>query len=194
MERVWSLMKRYTRKYNDGGVETLKKKMLEGLSPSNVSISSVRKFIRLTFIYLAAYDNKLSMSDADSITRTYRSKRAADANLLTTSQTDAKKREAKVTLAHNCDKKYKSHRGYSKRLDDSLSAIYNPSAERLTIIVSDDDNMDNEEQAEDDDDDDEDENDNQYDDEEGEDEEVQFIRMALLEVAFEQEKLGLNDH
>ena len=81
IERCWNVMKRYIRKYNDGTIATLRKNMDKGLSPAILPISLIRKYFRLTWAYLIAYENGLDMIEAEKLTKTYRSHRAYNPTL-----------------------------------------------------------------------------------------------------------------
>ena len=81
IERVWSRMKWYIRQMVDGNMSTLTLLMLQGLSYpdnnnlKNLTITTIRKYIRLTQAYLLAYDNVLDIVAAEEWLKQRRSHR-----------------------------------------------------------------------------------------------------------------------
>lgn len=78
IERVWSRMKWYVRKYcnNKSNLEELLKRMVEGLGSVNLPLNLVRKYIRTTLCYLIAYRNGHDIVTATTVIKKYKSHRA----------------------------------------------------------------------------------------------------------------------
>jgi transposase len=75
IERVWSRMKLYTRKYNTGKLDDLARHMTEGLAEGNLPVALVRKYIRLVTAYYMAYRDNMDIVEADKWIRKHRSHR-----------------------------------------------------------------------------------------------------------------------
>ena len=81
IERVWSRMKWYIRQWVDGSMDTLQRLMYEGLSypehdrMQNLSLTTIRKYIRLSWAYLHAYDKNLDIVAAGEWLKQRRSHR-----------------------------------------------------------------------------------------------------------------------
>jgi hypothetical protein len=84
IERVWGRMKWYVRQWVDGTMVTLAKLMREGLSypdddgiamTNNLSLAIVRKYVRLTWAYILAYNEGHDLLSADEWLKQRRSHR-----------------------------------------------------------------------------------------------------------------------
>eukprot|EP01031_Cornospumella_fuschlensis_P036930 gene36930-44804_t len=75
IERCWGRQKWHVRRYSDGTVATVKRLMKEGMSEHILPLSMIRKFIRLSFAYLLAYQQGLTIVGADKWIRKHRSHR-----------------------------------------------------------------------------------------------------------------------
>jgi hypothetical protein len=75
IERVWSRLKWYLRKYNDGKLATLQGLMKTGLERENVSLTLIRKYCRLVTAYYIAYLDGKDIIQAESWIKKHRSHR-----------------------------------------------------------------------------------------------------------------------
>ena len=75
IERVWSRLKWYLRKYNDGKLATLQLLMKKGLDRENVSMTLIRKYCRLVTAYYIAYIDGKDIIQAESWIKKHRSHR-----------------------------------------------------------------------------------------------------------------------
>jgi hypothetical protein len=75
IERVWSRLKWYLRKYNDGKLATLQLLMKKGLDRENVSLTLIRKYCRLVTAYYIAYIDGKDIIQAESWIKKHRSHR-----------------------------------------------------------------------------------------------------------------------
>ena len=75
IERVWSRLKWYLRKYADGKLETLQRLMKKGLERDNVSLTLIRKYCRLVTSYYYAYLDGKDIIQAESWIKKHRSHR-----------------------------------------------------------------------------------------------------------------------
>ncbi len=75
IERVWSRLKWYLRKYNDGKLTTLQGLMKTGLERENVSLTLIRKYCRLVTAYYIAYIDGKDIIQAESWIKKHRSHR-----------------------------------------------------------------------------------------------------------------------
>jgi transposase len=76
IERCWSRLKAYIRKFNDGTLDTLKRLMVEGAKECNIPLCLIRKYIRLSEAYLIAYENGLNILQTTEWLKKHRSHRA----------------------------------------------------------------------------------------------------------------------
>ena len=76
IERVWSRLKWYLRKYNDGKLATLQLLMKKGLDRENVSLTLIRKYCRLVTAYYIAYIDGKDIIQAESSSMIPRSRTA----------------------------------------------------------------------------------------------------------------------
>jgi transposase len=75
IERVWSRMKYWIRKYSTGKLEDLARHMEEGLAEENLPLMMIRKYIRLITCYYIAYSENKDIVAADRWIRKHRSHR-----------------------------------------------------------------------------------------------------------------------
>jgi transposase len=75
IERVWSRLKWYLRKYADGKLEKLQRLMVTGLQRDNVSLALIRKYCRLVTAYYYAYLDGKDIIQAESWIKKHRSHR-----------------------------------------------------------------------------------------------------------------------
>lgn len=79
IERCWGRMKYHIRRFSDGKLSTLIRLMREGLDPNiNLPLSMIRRFIRLSFAYLIAYDKGLDVLQTEAWLRKQRKHRSYD--------------------------------------------------------------------------------------------------------------------
>jgi transposase len=81
IERCWSRLKWYIRKYSDGKIEHLRSSMDYGLSTSNMSLALIRRYIRLVTAYNIAYEEGKDIIQAEAWIRKHRTHRGCSAKM-----------------------------------------------------------------------------------------------------------------
>lgn len=75
IERVWQVIKRFVRSYNEGNLAAVRKLYAEAIQEENLPKSLIRRFIRLVNVYLIAYESGLSLVQAEEFRKDRRSHR-----------------------------------------------------------------------------------------------------------------------
>jgi transposase len=81
IEKIWGRMKWYLRKYNTGKLQDLAQNMDVGLSPYNVDIAMIKRFVRLATAYYIAYREGKDVMQAEQWLKKHRSHRGHSAKM-----------------------------------------------------------------------------------------------------------------
>jgi transposase len=76
IERCWGRMKWHVRRHCDGTMETLRRLIMEGIGLEVLPLSLIRKYIRLSYAYVAAYREGKDIVAAEQWIRKHRSHRS----------------------------------------------------------------------------------------------------------------------
>jgi hypothetical protein len=76
IERLWGRMKYFIRKSTTGNMKKLQELMDLGLKESNVDLAMMRRFVRLSKVYLKCYEMGMDLISAEAFIRKHRSHRS----------------------------------------------------------------------------------------------------------------------